>query len=64
MKIFNRWGELVFSKSEFAANNPANGWNGTFNGKALTPDVYVYSIEIVCNNNQIIPMKGNIMLVR
>jgi gliding motility-associated-like protein len=64
MKIFNRWGELVFSKSEFAANNPANGWNGTFNGKALTPDVYVYSIEVVCDNNQIIPMKGNIMLVR
>ena len=64
MKIFNRWGDIVFNKSEFTANNSTNGWDGTFKGKLLTPDVYVYIIEVVCDNNQIIPLKGNIMLVR
>lgn len=64
MRIYNRWGEIVFSKTDFAANNAANGWDGTFNGKKLSSDVYVYTIEMVCDNNQIIPFKGNIMLVR
>lgn len=64
MKIFNRWGEIVFSKSEFAANDASAGWNGTFNGKQLTADVYVYTIEVVCDNNQIIPLKGNLTLLR
>ena len=28
MKIFNRWGELVFEKSNFYANDPLSGWDG------------------------------------
>lgn len=64
MKIFNRWGEIVFAKSEFAANDESFGWDGTYNGKLLRDDVYVYIIEVICNNNQVIPLKGNITLFR
>ncbi|MBV9960886.1 MAG: PKD domain-containing protein [Parafilimonas sp.] len=63
-RIFNRWGQLVFERSNAAPNNANDGWNGTFNGKPLAPDVYVYVIEMQCDNNLIVPFKGNITLIR
>lgn len=47
VKIWNRWGELVFS-------NPAqpngftgvDGWDGTFRGKKAQFDTYTYQIEL------------------
>lgn len=64
MTIFNRWGEIVFTKRDFNANNAANGWDGTFNGKQLSADVYVYTIEVICANSQTMFLKGNITLLR
>jgi gliding motility-associated-like protein len=64
MRVFNRWGEVVFEKKEFAANDPSVGWNGTFKGKTASPDVYIYTMEILCENNTIIPVKGNVTLLR
>ena len=64
MRVFNRWGEVVFEKNEFAANDPSVGWNGTFKGKTASPDVYIYTMEILCENNTIIPVKGNVTLLR
>lgn len=64
MKIYNRWGQLVFEKRDFSANDPANGWNGKLGGQHLPPDVYVYMIEFVCENAQIVPMTGNVTLIR
>lgn len=66
MKIFNRWGELVWEKRNFMANDrtPTGGWDGTYKGKPAQQDVYVYIIEFVCDNAQIIPFKGNVTLIR
>lgn len=64
MRVFNRWGEIVFEKAEFTANDPSQGWNGTYKGKIASPDVYIYTMEILCENNTIIPVKGNVTLLR
>ena len=64
MRIFNRWGEVVFENKEFAANDASAGWNGTFKGKVASSDVYIYTMEILCENNAIIPFKGNVTLLR
>lgn len=64
MRIFNRWGQLVFHKSNVSVNDPSVGWDGTFNGKPASPDVYIYTIEIVCENGATIPISGNITLLR
>lgn len=63
-RIFNRWGEMVFEKNNFKANEPGSGWNGTFRGKLLTPDVFIYVFEIICDNNEILVYKGDIALIR
>jgi gliding motility-associated-like protein len=64
MKVFNRWGQQVFQRVNFIANDPSAGWDGTFKGQLLGPDVYVYMVEIVCENNALITLKGDVMLVR
>jgi gliding motility-associated-like protein len=66
MRIFNRWGEMVFEKMNFMANDrtPTGGWDGTYKGKPASADVYVYIIEFVCENAAIVPVKGNVALMR
>ena len=41
MKIFNRWGELIYETSD---NN--SGWDGSFGGKPSPEGTYVYVIEV------------------
>lgn len=64
IKVFNRWGEVVFEKSNFNPNDAAAGWDGTFKGKPLPPDVFVYILEVVCDNNTALTFKGNIALIK
>jgi gliding motility-associated-like protein len=62
--IFNRWGEIVFEKREFPVNDPVAGWDGNYKGKKAKADVYVYQIEIICSNGEIIKYAGNIALIQ
>jgi len=54
--IFDRWGNLMFQKNNFSANDPSEGWDGSYNNKAVQPGVYVYqlSVETPTDNNKII----------
>jgi gliding motility-associated-like protein len=63
-RIYNRWGELVFEQRGFKANDASKGWNGTFKGKKLSPDVFVYSVEVLCENNTAMTFTGNIALIK
>ena len=40
LTIFNRWGEVVF-----ISYNPAEGWDGRYNGKVVQNGVYVWQID-------------------
>ncbi len=63
-RIFNRWGEEVFARYSFKANDESLGWDGTSRGQKLASDVYVYMIEIQCDNNSTLVYKGNIALIK
>ncbi len=63
LRIFNRWGEVVFEKRDFGVNDASAGWNGTFKGKKPMADVYVYQVEVFCDNGDIIRLNGNIALI-
>ena len=64
MRVFNRWGQLVFEKKNFSANIISQGWNGTFQGRPANMDTYVYTLEYLCENGELISLKGNVTLVR
>jgi gliding motility-associated-like protein len=64
LRIFSRWGDVVFEQSNFVPNNQASGWNGTYKGKALQPDVFVFVMQVICDNGQVFTSKGNVTLLR
>ncbi len=64
LRVFNRWGEVVFEQDNFRANDASKGWTGEYNGKKASQDVYVYTIEVVCENQVVMKYSGNVALIR
>ncbi|MBL7701192.1 MAG: PKD domain-containing protein [Ferruginibacter sp.] len=64
LRIFNRWGEVVFEKVNFSPNDPTAGWDGTVKGKKVNTDVFVYTAEVMCDNNTSMILNGNVALLR
>lgn len=59
LKIFNRWGELVFSSTDQAI-----GWDGTYKGRPQEMDAYAYILEVNFWDGKHFVKKGNVTLVR
>jgi gliding motility-associated-like protein len=59
LRIFDRWGEKVFETT-----TPGEGWDGTFRGKALDSDVYVYMLTVNMQDGEEKSFKGDITLLR
>jgi gliding motility-associated-like protein len=64
LRIFNRWGQVVFERRDFAVNDASAGWDGTYNGAKPKPDVYIYQLEIWCDNSTVVKFDGNIALIQ
>jgi gliding motility-associated-like protein len=63
LAIFDRWGNMVFSKSEIILNT-MDGWDGTREGKTINPGVFVYTARLVLGDGQEVILQGDITLVR
>ncbi|MBL7742059.1 MAG: WG repeat-containing protein [Chitinophagaceae bacterium] len=63
-RIFSRWGELLFEKTNFPPNTPTYGWDGKIKGVTGAPEVYVYTAEVTCDNLQTYTYKGNVSILR
>ena len=63
-RIFNKWGELVFERNNFQTNDVSNGWNGKIKGVYSPPDVFVYTIEVTCENGTPFFFKGNVTILK
>jgi gliding motility-associated-like protein len=64
MRLFNRWGQMIFEKKNFPANQSSFGWDGRVDGKQADADTYIFIVEVICENGQVIPIKGNVTLIR
>jgi gliding motility-associated-like protein len=64
LRIFDRWGNVVFERQDMAANDPSLGWDGTSRGQAVTPGVYLYQAEIRLSNGALRTFTGEINLIR
>jgi len=58
-RIYNRWGELMFESFE-----RPYGWDGTYKGKMMHPDVYDYYLKVTCIDDVETIIKGNVTLIR
>lgn len=57
--IFDRWGNKVFETTD---RNTC--WDGTHNGQALDPAVFVYHLTATLLSGEIVARQGNITLMR
>jgi len=64
MFIYDRWGELLFSDGGFVTNDPSYGWDGTFDGRAVVPGVFVYIVEVVLPDGSVEQYSGDLTVVR
>ena len=63
-RIFNRWGQVVFERSNISPNDASQGWDGKINGIAAPPEVYVYTCEVTCDNDASYTYKGNVAILK
>ncbi len=59
LKIYDRWGELIFESFE-----PQNFWDGNYKGKFCPEGVYIYTIRYTGADDTIYNLKGNVTLLR
>jgi gliding motility-associated-like protein len=59
LKIFNRWGELLFE-----SENELTGWDGSYKGTIQNPGVYVYEVLITFLDDTQLQKRGSVTLIR
>jgi gliding motility-associated-like protein len=64
LQIFNRWGNQLFEKQDFAPNDITLGWNGQFRGKDAPNGVYVYMVRLQMNDGKERQFSGSFTLMR
>ncbi|MEP6793130.1 MAG: T9SS type B sorting domain-containing protein, partial [Saprospiraceae bacterium] len=64
LEIFDRWGNCVFINQSFPPNEPSYGWNGSFKGNKMNPDVFAYWTLVRYSNGEEHYFKGDVTLLR
>ena len=59
LKIFNRWGNVVFETTDWN-----EGWDGNFKGRKETEGVYVFFVDALFLDGNHVKRQGNLTLLR
>lgn len=63
-KVFNRWGDLVYSTKALLVNDPTSGWDGVANGKPAEAGSYAVSYTVIWQDGLRQKRKGVVTLLR
>ncbi|MCB0643309.1 MAG: gliding motility-associated C-terminal domain-containing protein, partial [Phaeodactylibacter sp.] len=64
LKIFDRWGELIYEANNYLPDVNTGGWDGTFRGVPMNPGVYTYMAEVLFIDGEQLLYTGSVHLVR
>ena len=64
LKIFDRWGNLVFEQRDFLPNQINGSWDGTFQGQLMDAAVFIFCAEVEMNTGEIVLANGDFVLIR
>jgi len=59
LQIYSRWGELIYE-----SENLEDQWDGTFNGKKVPADTYIYNIYYTSMIDKSSTLKGTVTVMR
>lgn len=63
LRIFDRWGELIFEKEDFPLNEPNFGWDGTYKGEKVIGVFTWYALVRFVDQAEF-QYEGNVTVVR
>ena len=64
LRIYDRWGGVIFESKNSLPNSTENAWDGTFRGSDMQSGVYVYYAEVEFVDGSVLPYSGDVVLVR
>lgn len=64
LRIFDRWGSLVFERTDFMPNDQLLGWDGEVNGEDAPQGVYIYVTDVVFRDGRPGSFSGEVHLIR
>ncbi len=64
LRVFDRWGELLYEDINFPPNDPTYGYDGKLAGKFLNPQVLVFIAEIEFIDGDVKTYQGDVTLMR
>ena len=62
--VFDRWGEEVYSSTDFPPNDATYGWDGKLRGQEMNPAVFVYWFEVEFLDGEKVIYEGDVALRR
>lgn len=63
-KIYDRWGALIFHKTNIPRHWKQFGWDGTYKGQHMNPGVFVYVVEVEFLDGFVERYAGDVTLLR
>lgn len=64
LKVFDRWGGLVFERQNFPSGRQELGWDGMIRGQPANPGVFTYVASLLFVDGEIIIQEGDVTLIR
>ncbi|MCB0637501.1 MAG: gliding motility-associated C-terminal domain-containing protein, partial [Lewinella sp.] len=64
VRIFSRWGEMIYDRSDLLLNQPTAGWDGNFRGSPVQPGVYVFLVEVRLITGERRQLSGDVLVIR
>lgn len=63
LRVYSRWGELVFDGTDLTPNEERAGWDGRFRGRDLPPGVLAWFAEVEFIDGVLALYEGSVTLV-
>ena len=60
LQVYDRWGTMLFQRTDMLPNDEELGWDGTFRGKPMNPAVFVWWADVELADGRHIVLKGDV----
>ena len=64
LRVYDRWGELVFDGLDMEVNVEEQGWDGNFRFKPASSGAYIWYAEVLFKDGHTEVLKGDVILLR
>jgi len=64
LRVFDRWGSLVYAAKDALPDTENAGWDGTIRGELAQPDVFTYTLELLFPGGEKEIRSGTVTVVR